>query len=507
MKKKAILLITIATAMYMTIGITAFAVEGDKTPIATEAKEAYETATVDVRVKAEVPEDFTGTLSIQFTGKKSKGFTAVLEKESEYTAVIAIPRDLYTYKQHTVTDGYDVKVAKNFVLDEAILNDTYLLPVIVSTTSPNTGSGNEEMNYVTAKIYASPQECDFGGIVELSYSGTNGNTFQVTLNQQNVYTVELPILMDLYTLNDLKISDSYEAQTLYSFNTVDSNDSHKYQVAVKVHEKGTAPTKQEEKTFIMKPVVFQALIPENCPFTGDVTVSYIGNVTYPVELVLKSSEGYTKTIDLPLDTYVLSYAVSHDDVQYTFDARTRFTVGITDESVTIPISIMKDGIVLSNQAEEAAEEIPQQTEVPDNTKEPAVFALLGITLIIILIACFGIRFLLGRKTSHREEETLHKRETLQEKEEKDGVAIDPDPDHEIESDDTADDTKKYALEKGKNLLITLLAGGKQKSETVYAAAKEQGISRSSITRAKKELGIESVRENKQWYFSLPARKE
>lgn len=492
MRKKTVLLTAVAAAIYMTIGITAFAVEGDKAPTATDAKKAYETATVDVRIKAEVPENFAGTVSIQFTGKKTKGFTAVLEKESEYTAVVAIARDLYTYKQHTVTDGYDIRVTKNFILDEAILNDTYLLPVIVSPTSQNAEAENEDMNYVTAKIYASPQECDFGGSVELSYSGTNGNGFQVTLDQQNEYTSELPVLMDLYTLNDFKISEGYEVQTLYSFSTVDSNNSQKYQVAVKVYKEGEAPAKQEEKNFTMKPVIFQAFIPEDCSFNGDVTIAYTGNMTYPVELVLKSNEGYTKTIDLPLDTYVLNYAVSYDDVQYTFDARTQFTLGMTDEYLTIPISIMKDGIVLSNQAEEPVEVIQQHTEVPENTREPNIIILLGITLIIILITCIGIKYLLGSKMNHREKEIIVQEQELEQK-----------PDQKTETNMS----QKNTLEKGKNLLVTLLSAGRQETKFVFEAAEEQGISKRTVERAKKELGIQSIREGKQWYFLLPANKE
>lgn len=392
--------------MYMEMESTAFAFDG-KVPNANEVQEAYETATVDIRVKAEVPESFTGTVSIQFTGKKTEGFTVVLEKEKEYTAIISIPRDLYTYKQHTVVDGYDIRVSKNFVLNEAILNDTYLLPVIVSPVSQDSTSRSDEMSYVTAKLYASPQECDFVGEVELSYSGTNGNSFTVTLNQENEYTTEIPLLMDLYTLNDIKISEGYEVKTLYSFNTLDSNNNQKYQMAVKVYAAGESPDLKEEKTFVMKQATFQVLLPEDCPFTGDVTVSYTGNVTYPFELVLKSSEGYMKTVDLPLDTYVLNYAVSYDDIQYTFDAKAQFVLGEADEFVTIPLYIMKEGVVLTNkvnEVKEMSEGIPKQDVEPKKESSYSLLVLLGITVMIVLVVCFGMKILLDKRNGGKQKE-------------------------------------------------------------------------------------------------------
>lgn len=383
MKKTKILFLSIliiTTYFYFPIKTMA----NDSVPTIYEAENAYKSATVDVRIKAEVPEEFSGTITVEYTGKENEGFTTVLNEEDEYTTVIALPRDLYTYKQHSIANGYDIKINKNFLLnDETInLNNTYLLPIIVAKE----GEINDNETYVTAKIYASPQECDFTGEIELTYSGTNGNSFIVILNQDNNYTEELSILSDLYTVKDIKITEGYEINTLYSFNILDTKAEQKYQMAVKVYNENEAPTK-EEKNFTMKEVIFQGIIPDHINFDGDIVVSYTGDTTYPFETTLYKNDNYTKIIEIPIDTYELNYATSYDDLKYTFSSKQTFTLGAESETQNIKVNILEDGKIIEEINKEivSTEEVEVEPNKKGNPINLIIFAVIVVGFICYII--------------------------------------------------------------------------------------------------------------------------
>lgn len=361
-------------------------------PTLQEAETAYKSATVDVRIKAEVPEGFSGTVTVEYTGKDSEGFTVVLGQESEYMAVIGLPRDLYTYKQHSVVSGYNIRMAKNFLLSEETvnLNDTYLFPIIVSEDSGE----DMESDYVTARIYASPQEVDFTGEIEATYSGTNGNSFIVALTAENEYAVELPILADLYTLSDLSVSSGYEVNALYSFNLLDAKSNQKYQMGIKVYEKGASPETPEEKTFVMRQIVFQADIPEAADFTGDIVIAYSGNATYPFQTVLTKEENYIKTVEVPQDTYKLEYAVSYEDLRYTFDCRR--TVAVGEGAQHVMVDILQDGKLVKEQAPVA--EI-DDIVIPEEGKKGNVGSFVAIILFLVAIVSFFLYINLMKKTN------------------------------------------------------------------------------------------------------------
>lgn len=67
------------------------------------------------------------------------------------------------------------------------------------------------------------------------------------------------------------------------------------------------------------------------------------------------------------------------------------------------------------------------------------------------------------------------------------------------------EVKRNVLEEAKALLLMVLSKGRQESALISQAAQKQNISERTIKTAKKELGIEAVREDGKWYSILPSR--
>lgn len=70
-------------------------------------------------------------------------------------------------------------------------------------------------------------------------------------------------------------------------------------------------------------------------------------------------------------------------------------------------------------------------------------------------------------------------------------------------------TQLSALEEAEEFLTSLLADGEMDSEKVYSCASKAGISKTTITRAKKELGIKPSKsgfgKDSKWIWCLPAK--
>jgi putative DNA primase/helicase len=55
----------------------------------------------------------------------------------------------------------------------------------------------------------------------------------------------------------------------------------------------------------------------------------------------------------------------------------------------------------------------------------------------------------------------------------------------------------------KDLILTLLASGPMPSTEIFKLAKEEGVSRNTCFRAKKEMGVRALRRDDQWWWELP----
>lgn len=351
---------------------------------------------VDVRVKADVPEKFTGTISLNYVGMESDGFTVILTKEENYSTVVSIPRDLYTFKSESVPDGYTIKASKNFTVEDVELNTVYLLPVIVSE---QTSISNNTASYINVKITADPKnDVELMGSFDVSYSGTNGNAFIATLCAENGYTVEMPISKDLYTLKSTSVSakyeDSFVLDALYSFNCVDAKDDEKYLLPVKVYSKEDAPKKTAKEERVAKEIMVKAMLPSKIDYAGTITVVYRGAEGSVFEATLNEKNAYQQTLYAYLDNYSLSYAVSYDTKVYSFTGQPSFLVTESTDYLEVPIYIMKDGVILTDAnfgVEEEPEDVPEPV-VEENGNDPImvilILALIGVGAFFVYIKFF-----------------------------------------------------------------------------------------------------------------------
>ncbi len=65
-----------------------------------------------------------------------------------------------------------------------------------------------------------------------------------------------------------------------------------------------------------------------------------------------------------------------------------------------------------------------------------------------------------------------------------------------------DDEEKGSLEEAEEFIVEMLKGGPAKAQDVYNDAKKNGISERTLNRAKKNLGVKSVREDNIWIWRV-----
>ena len=66
--------------------------------------------------------------------------------------------------------------------------------------------------------------------------------------------------------------------------------------------------------------------------------------------------------------------------------------------------------------------------------------------------------------------------------------------------------RETELEKAKNFLRLCLAGGRKRSPDIYNAADEAALSKATLLRAKKALGVVTEKTGNSWYWNLPVQK-
>ena len=346
-------------------------------------------AMIDVRVKADVPEGFSDSVTMNYVGKETEGFTVILTPEEEYSTIISIPRDIYTFKSQNVSDGYTIKASKNFTLESAELNTVYLLPIIVTESTSIT---NESNSYVNVKIVAEPQyEAELNGTYDITYSGTGGNSFVASLCAENDYMVEMPISKDLYTMKSLIVSedyaDAYVLDSLYSFNTIDANEAEKYLLSIKVFNKEDAPVPEEKEEEIVKEICVRAELPEKVDFNGTISATYTSDKGDSFEAILNESNNYKQNLYVDAGMYALSYAVSYDTKVYSFSGQPTFSVTESTDFLEVPIYIMKDGVVLTDELLEQQEATPEPTIAP--VQEEKQTPVVGIIILLLIVAVIG----------------------------------------------------------------------------------------------------------------------
>lgn len=351
-----------------------------------------ENGTIPVRIRIEVPHDFTSSVSLLYEGKDTEGFSVTLSDAEEYTTVINLMPGIYTYKESNVAAGYSASLPKSFYLNGSD-NNTFLLPVVInSSDAENT---EDYVNVLATVEFVDDIECHEN--ILLHYSGTAGNAIVFELSEANNYTTDISIPQDLYTLKEVEISgepDKFYCDTLYSINTEGLNRENHYALKAKVMKytedlRQEKERKQEEKTIEYGDLILTAQVPEHTGFSGSIFVSYRGeNSTKKFETELCKENNYFSNVELPVDKYIFVYSVSYDSNEYTFSAQPGFTIKKND-LIPITVYMLKDGVVVEqDQPESVSDNGDEQAETDEDAeKNPAsvIFMLLLILSVIVFL--------------------------------------------------------------------------------------------------------------------------
>lgn len=372
------------------------------TPTETETKtttaDASQQQLVPVMIKADVPEGFTGNVTVQYTAKNTEGFTATLTKDQEYECLLTIARDKYVYKQCSIADGYNITANETFSLTKAVAGKTYYLPVIVNagaTEAADTATLLFAADFTEVqKVQVEGEEkMPYVGPVTLNYSGTEGNSLSVNLNEENGYSSEIIAKKDIYTLTNASVTDGYDYDCLYSFSTINAVPEITYEMLVNIStydpnkeeetlEEWIEPVVEqvpvveetiEEEPEITKTVMFSLDVPNYMQetFANTIYVAYQTTEGEEYSFELSKANNYLAMTEIPYGTYNLVYAISYDSSEYTYQGQEQLLITEnTPAGLQVAFNILKDGTVLVDE------------EIKENNGNSNMTEVLGVILLL-----------------------------------------------------------------------------------------------------------------------------
>ena len=418
--KKKLFLTSILLSLCMGMTVNAQTTQSledlQQTQTTEETKEETKTATADasqqqlvpVMIKADVPEGFTGNVTVQYTAKNTEGFTATLTKDQEYECLLTIARDKYVYKQCSIADGYSITANETFSLTKAVAGKTYYLPVIVN---PGATEAEETATLLFTTDFTGVQKVQvegeeqmpYIGPVTLSYSGTEGNSLSVNLNEENGYTSEILAKKDIYTLTNASVTDGYDYDCLYSFSTMNAVPDVSYEMIVNIStydpnkeeemlEEWIEPVVEqepvveetvEEEAEITKTVMFSLDVPNYMQetFVNTVYVSYQTVEGEECSFELSKENNYLAITEVPLGNYGLVYAVSMDSSEYTYQGQEQLLITEnTPAGLQVAFNILKEGTVLTDE---------EVKESGSNSNLTTIFGILMLLVVAGVCVYFG----------------------------------------------------------------------------------------------------------------------
>lgn len=358
----------------------------------TQTTEETQASSVPIVVQASVPEGFDGNLTIQYVAKNTEGFTLTLTSENNYQAIIKLPRDIYVYKQSSLADGYIVKVPDSFTTKPASEGRTLYLPLSVTAGQVQNVEttilsfkanfdklpGNEKMGAVslpaegeqqTEAVQEDTTRITYHGDITLTYSGTEGNSISVTLNQENDYMAEIIAKKDVYTLGKISIEEGFECNPLYSFSVINAFPDTTNKMIVDVLMAGTSISEgnaAEEEVIYQEPVIIQPEAPVkqtkailfslDVPdalretFNSAIYVGYRNKEGEECSVELSPENNFQKMTQMEYGAYSRSYAICYDTQEYKYDSQETFIVSEnTPEGTMLNLKMVKDGQILTNE--------------------------------------------------------------------------------------------------------------------------------------------------------------
>lgn len=413
-RKKISLIILVGIMIILNVINVSFAEElPTEAPKETITKDILEQKMVYLKIKAEVTEGFSDSIDISYLGINGNEFTITLSKENEYTSTIPVAQDSYTLKALNANTGIDMDIAKSFSLINANVNKIYYLPVSVYQSTVQSES---EVAYIHVKVSAGdyPSNLEYTGDIIINYVGTNGNTFNVSLESSTGYTKEIDIARDIYTIGEIQVEDGYVGNAMYSFDLTNASKDITYLLDISLEKKQEHinPTeleevmisdgfqaeeetkeidiKQNEKSVssiqnTKNGVVHLQKIPKG--FKGDLIVSYKGINGNKFAVNLSAANSYTAIVSggVPYDIYTLEQILPTEKTNIEFLGTNLITVDETTESsFVIPIF-----------ASETTEPRSDTTVQPDLIT--ATVLLFGFVIVIAIVVIIVIAIIKKKK--------------------------------------------------------------------------------------------------------------
>lgn len=334
-----------------------------------------------VRIKATVPEGFNSNVTLRYIGKNTnETLEVILNQEKNYTAVVNVQKDVYTYKYSDAGEHYAMSYPEAFTLENATDGNTYWLPVTVNAKATTIESNK---NAVNVKVVADVS-CGYVGAISLKYSGTEENTLEAILNEKNGYQTEVVVSNDIYTLENIQVDQGYICDAKYSFSLAGANESNSYVLNLKVKDENAveeinAPV--AESTSQTQPVNIRLTGAEQAGITGKVYVVYTGKTGEMLEAELSAANGYSQVVQVTKDTYEILYCNYYDDTTLVLEPTMNTLVVDGSSQISVNIKVMdQNGTVLNNENESKNNNVQQTNQGPK--KDYSKYIFYGVIVVI-----------------------------------------------------------------------------------------------------------------------------
>lgn len=217
----------------------------------TDTKETVQD--VMITLKANVPESYTGEISVIYTGTEPNNeISVILTKDVKYKTSIKATKDIYTLENIKTTDGFEGTGIYSFDLNNANEEDTNTLEIFVTekTEKEDTddeidvevlGGGEKKENIKDGEYNTSVQAAvpeDYVGTIYVCYTGEATEGFNCELTAENGYSTNIKLDADIYNMLYAVSydNDEYEYKAMESFTVAEGQEI--VNVPVKLYKDG-----------------------------------------------------------------------------------------------------------------------------------------------------------------------------------------------------------------------------------------------------------------------------
>lgn len=220
MKKSKKILFMLLMALTMILGgsITALAKEN----------------TISVLAEADVPEDFTGKVIVNYEGEdENNKISIILSQDNNYQQMYELKKDNYTLSGKKVERGSLIEPCTDFSLIGADTAQTYSLAFKVSEEELVNDWSEDEM--VEVSFEADVPE-DFEDTMEIVYEGQDGYVLKAFLNEKNNYTEVVKATKTIFVKSKISTQETYSVDYLRGFTLENATNDNVYVLQFKVGE-------------------------------------------------------------------------------------------------------------------------------------------------------------------------------------------------------------------------------------------------------------------------------